>query len=467
MAAVLLTCTLLVIAWGVFAFGAVYPWAYTPLLIGCVVTGALQLWSRRGEPHPNRACAAGVAIVGLATLVQVVPIPSRTLAVVSPATDEFLREYDLAYSFSPENLSTHSLSINATATLRAIAFLGALSVLMLGTVRVASAYGPWPIVAGVISIGLLVALMGIVQQANFTGKIYGFWQPLFGKSPFGPFVNPNHFAGWMLMAVPLGLGSLSGLVADGMHDVKPGWRHRLLWFSSAEANTTVLVGASLLVMGLSLVLTLSRSGIAAFGAALVLAAIVVMRRQRRSVRGRVLFGYLLCLGLLSVGLTGVEAVVTHFAAVPGSQLGGRISVWRDTLAVARDFWLTGSGLNTFGTAMLLYQSHSPNEHYREAHNDYLQLTAEGGLLVGIPIVILIVLFVREVRRRFRDQKDDSRTYWIRVGAVTGLVAVACQDLVEFSLQLPGNAVLFCVLAAIAVHPCRLRASSRSTASTST
>jgi O-antigen ligase len=214
-------------------------------------------------------------------------------------------------------------------------------------------------------------------------------------------------------------------------------------------------------------LTLSRSGIAAFGAALVLAAIVVMRRQRRSVRGRVLFGYLLCLGLLSVGLTGVEAVVTHFAAVPGSQLGGRISVWRDTLAVARDFWLTGSGLNTFGTAMLLYQSHSPNEHYREAHNDYLQLTAEGGLLVGIPIVILIVLFVREVRRRFRDQKDDSRTYWIRVGAVTGLVAVACQDLVEFSLQLPGNAVLFCVLAAIAVHPCRLRASSRSTASTST
>jgi O-antigen ligase len=116
--------------------------------------------------------------------------------------------------------------------------------------------------------------------------------------------------------------------------------------------------------------------------------------------------------------------------------------------------------------MLLYQSHSPNEHYREAHNDYLQLAAEGGLLVGIPILILVALFVREVRRRFLDQADDARTYWTRVGAVTGLLAVACQDVVEFSLQLPGNAVLFCVLAAIAVHPCRLRAKSRSTPPTS-
>jgi O-antigen ligase len=270
----------------------------------------------------------------------------------------------------------------------------------------------------------------------------------------------------MLMALPLGLGCFCGLVTHGMRDIRTGWRNRLLWFSSVDANQTILVGGSLLVMGLSLVLTLSRSGIAAFGVALALTAGIVMSRQRGSARRRVMFAYLLCLGFLSIGLTGAEAVVNHFALVEGSHLGGRIPVWRDALLVVRDFWLTGSGLNTFGTAMLLYQSHSPNEHYREAHNDYLQLAAEGGLLVGIPILILVALFVREVRRRFLDQADDARTYWTRVGAVTGLLAVACQDVVEFSLQLPGNAVLFCVLAAIAVHPCRLRAKSRSTPPTS-
>jgi hypothetical protein len=35
--------------------------------------------------------------------------------------------------------------------------------------------------------------------------------------------------------------------------------------------------------------------------------------------------------------------------------------------------------------------------------------------------------------------------------VVGLVAVALQSLVEFSLQMPGNAVLFTVLAAVALH----------------
>jgi hypothetical protein len=42
-------------------------------------------------------------------------------------------------------------------------------------------------------------------------------------------------------------------------------------------------------------------------------------------------------------------------------------------------------------------------------------------------------------------------YWIRFGAATGLAAIAIQSAVEFSLQMPGNAVLFVVLCAIALH----------------
>jgi hypothetical protein len=59
--------------------------------------------------------------------------------------------------------------------------------------------------------------------------------------------------------------------------------------------------------------------------------------------------------------------------------------------------------------------------------------------------------VREVRRRFREGRDDRTGYWLRKGAVTGLVAIAFQEIVEFSLQMPGNAALFTVLAAMAVR----------------
>jgi O-antigen ligase len=90
-------------------------------------------------------------------------------------------------------------------------------------------------------------------------------------------------------------------------------------------------------------------------------------------------------------------------------------------------------------------------HFREAHNDYLQLAAEGGVLLGIPALAAVVLLVRAIRKRFRDDSDDRMTYWLRFGATTGLVAIALQSAVDFSLQMPGNAVLFVVLCAAALH----------------
>jgi hypothetical protein len=56
-----------------------------------------------------------------------------------------------------------------------------------------------------------------------------------------------------------------------------------------------------------------------------------------------------------------------------------------------------------------------------------------------------------VRKRIREGRDDRTGYWIRLGAVTGLVAIAFQEIVAFSLQMPGNAALFTVLCAIAAR----------------
>jgi O-antigen ligase len=84
-----------------------------------------------------------------------------------------------------------------------------------------------------------------------------------------------------------------------------------------------------------------------------------------------------------------------------------------------------------------------------AHNDYVQLLAEGGVLVSLPAALLLALFVREVRRRFREDTPDRLTYWTRVGAVTGLLAIGFQEVVDFSLHMPGVAALFAVTAAVA------------------
>ena len=132
-------------------------------------------------------------------------------------------------------------------------------------------------------------------------------------------------------------------------------------------------------------------------------------------------------------------------------VGGRLGAWRDTIRIISDFPLTGTGLNTYGMATFVYRASEVGQfHFRAAHNDYLQLAAEGGLLLGIPALLTIGIFVRIVRQRFREPTDEP-TYWLRVGAVTGIVAIGFQEIIDFSLQIPGNAVLFCVLAAIAMH----------------
>lgn len=286
----------------------------------------------------------------------------------------------------------------------------------------------------------------------WNGKVYGFWQPInAGARPFGPFINANHFAGWMLMATPLVLGYFAAQVTRGMVGVSPGWRNRVMWFSTPDARRTVLTGLGVLVMTFSLALTLSRSGIACLLLAIVMSAFNLLRYQGLTARQRWLSGYLVVVLVAAVAWAGIDDIASRFGAA-GLGLADRMGVWRDAWRIHQMFPGVGTGFNTFGTATVLYQTFKAGSlHFVEAHNDYLQILVEGGYLVAVPALILMVLVAWQIHARFREAKDDRTGYWIRLGAVTGIVAIAFQELVEFSLQIPGNAALFTVLCAIAVR----------------
>jgi O-antigen ligase len=157
---------------------------------------------------------------------------------------------------------------------------------------------------------------------------------------------------------------------------------------------------------------------------------------------------------VAVDWAGLDKVVARFDAADTAGLSGRIPIWRAATSMAADFWSTGSGLNTYGIATLFYPAVVPAHHLREAHNDYLQLAVEGGVLMGVPILIAIVGFVLAVRRRLAASSGSA--YWVRLGAVGGIVAVAVQSAVDFSLQMPGNAALFATLCGVALHEERYR-----------
>ena len=333
----------------------------------------------------------------------------------------------------------------------------------MGTAKLMSDAGARRLVQMLLITGVALALVGIIQRPLYAGKIYGFWTPLQtplqGGSPFGPFVNRNHFAGWMLLVLPLALGYLCASLARAMRGVKRELRDRLLWLSSPDANKLILAATGIVIMGLALVLTLSRSGIGALVLALAMTGWFALRRLQDRSRKILAIGYVVLLAVLTVGWVGIETVAARFSEAGWRQFDGRIGAWADAVATFQRHWLTGTGLNTYQVANLFYQEHNTESFTSAAHNDYLQLAAEGGLVLIVAIVSCVLLFVRDVRRRFAEDADSS-AYWLRAGAVTGLVAIAIQETVEFSLQIPGNAALFAVVCAIALHRSPHRAAAR-------
>lgn len=465
---VLVALTLAAITWGVLAFGAVYPWAYTPLAVLCGLTGVISLLVLlpRAETGP---LALSLTLVAAAIALQLLPVPVSTLQRISPATDRFFRSHDFAYARrqGPDEgadaapiagRSARALSISPRDTAVGLGIFVALAIFLFGTVRLLSTVGIAELVPRIVFVGVVVALFGIVQYALLGNseqtpiKIYGFWKPQFRAMSFGPFVNRNHFAGWMLMALPLALGSACAAAASAPEAVK-NWRDYFRWLSSPNAAGTVLGLGAAVVMALAIMLSESRSGMAGLGVGAALFGWMVLRRLK-STAARTVASIVFVVSLLAIGgWAGADMLARRFSSVGTdfSSVGGRRAAWADSVRIVNDFPLTGTGFNTFGTAMLQYQSAEGPLHFFEAHNDYLQLAAEGGLLVTLPIVVAIFLFVRNVRRRFEEAPHSGKTYWLRVACVIGLVSIALQSVVEFSLQMPGNAALFAVLAAAALH----------------
>ena len=452
--------TALLLAWGSLVFGAEYVWAYVPLLVFCVTIGGLGLVAPAPAGGGSTTVVAALALVFFAGALQVVPLPELVQRAVSPARSA----HDYAALYAAEtpaapamNLvadrTPRTLSIAPARTRLGLAFLAGLSIFFAGCVRALSVVRPSGVARALVVLGVVVALAGILQEAGGGLRAYGFWYPRKASQPSAPFINENHLAGWLVMALSLSAGYLCGAAARGRWPSPADWRGLVVRLASRDANEIVLVGFAVLVMALAILVTGSVSGLICLGAVSWCLAALALRRQPGRSRRVLVPAALALVPLAAAAWAGLGAVGDEAARTLSTAFrpDGRIGLWADTLRMVRDFPLAGTGLNTYGVGMLVYQTHGLDARAVEAHNDYLQLAAEGGLLLGLPIAAAVAVFVREVRRRFREGVDDSRTWWLRAGAVTGLGGLALQSLVDFSLQMPGNAVLFALLMAVAVH----------------
>jgi len=431
---------LLLIGWALVAFAGAYRWTTVPFCAGVALLLAIERPSiGRGSGRlvdwSLLACLAVVAA-------QMIPLSTAWQARLSPQALEVDRA--LRLSAAPPSLTPHAISLDVESTAWAVA-LGASYLGLFWCARaIFSRGGIRTTTRGVTWIGLALTTLVAVQRATAPTRLYWYWRPLTPKAqPYGPFVNRNSLATWLAMAVPLVVG-----YAMARYQSRPRSGGLAAKAASIDSTQIWLGGAAVLMTG-GLLGSLSRAGILG-GAAGLIAFLIVSRKRITNSRGN---------AWMIVGLAAMVATASVYANLGALAMRlqetteqgewGRPAIWRDTWRMTRDFWLTGVGAGAYQQGMLVYQQSSRLFFFNHAHNEYLQIIAEGGLLVGIPAAIAVIAAATLMFARLRA--EHGSIFWVRAGAISGMVAVAVQSIWDTSLRIPANGALFAVIAAIALH----------------
>lgn len=422
------------------------PWTIGPLL-GLTAVAALASPAATFA-FPRRTRSLDIALVALlvAIAMQVVPMPASLVSSISPHA----RDITAAVHLVPPGVTPPgwtSLTVNREATLFALATV-ALGVFSFWIARgVFSAGGGTRVFCRALAfLGALAATLAVIQKAVAPRMVLFLTTPeARSASPFGAFVNRNHFAAWLLMvAAPVAGYSIARLHT---HPSPRGrWRESIGQIMSSGVIFTAI--AVLIMIGI-LLITLSRSALAGLGCAAA-AGWWLGRARLRSERtsAPALLGWAAAIIIVVVLFVDVDGWATRLeqSLDTSSAQFSRLTIWRESIPIIQDFWLTGTGAGTYSNAMTLYQqthvwvgAMQSWAHFNNAHSFYVQVASEGGLLLALPALWIAIALIRLGARAIRA--DNGEMFWVRVGAAAGLLGLAVQSVWEVALVMPANAVL--------------------------
>jgi len=321
-----------------------------------------------------------------------------------------------------------------------------------------------------IILGFAVAVVGILNKLTFNGRILWFRESEYVLGAFGPFVNRNHFAGFMELLIPLPLAMILG--------------------RGVERDRWIVYGFMAATMGTALVLSASRGGIMAMLVQLLLLPMLAGREWRHrqllkewsssevgmlvsppaerllappvELRGarkpaevwRFILGSLALAGCIVVGVIwiGAEPVVSRLSLseqpTPTRPIVQQLrpATWKNTLKMIQAHPLIGVGLGAYPKVYPHYDDSTGYFLVEAAHNDYLQVLTDGGLIGGVLGLVFLILLAKLSRRALSSASHLERS--AALGSVLGCIGLLAHSFVDFNLQITSNALVFLILLAL-------------------
>lgn len=295
----------------------------------------------------------------------------------------------------------------------------------------------------IIAVALASALFGIVRQS--AQHAVGFGLPRIRPDQgYGQFINQNHFAFLMEMGFGLALGMLVG--------------------GGVRREKALIYLAALLPIWTALVLSNSRGALLAMLVQLVAAVLVfplavpaTNRPQLKAfaVARSLPVRILLLLALLIGGGIGTlwiggDRLATKLEQGEVGRIPAAVSrneIWQATWQMFKAHPIAGVGMGGYWIAVPAHHNASGTMDVQEAHNDYLELLASGGIIAAALAIWFFVVLCRRIRSTLRSPNRFRRAAGF--GATIGIIGVAVHSLFDFGLHMMANALIFMALVVIA------------------
>jgi len=286
----------------------------------------------------------------------------------------------------------------------------------------------------IISTALLLSIIGILKRFDLTP--FSWWlYPDVGRGPkyisvSGAYVNRNHLAGFLEMAIPM----------------------LIILFITRQRSIETKLGMIFLVILLltTQAFTMSRGGwISAINAILFIVAVLLLT-QKNYIHKKVVLTIGISVIIISLFILVSRPVVQRITTLtdqdPTDNITGRMRCWKGVILQIKDNPYLGTGPNTFAQAYPAYQIPGNAVLRRHAHNDYLHFTAETGILFTPILIFTLFSFFREGFQKIKSYSRQKRGFTL--GAMAAIFAILIHSFSDFNLNIPANALLFTILSAI-------------------
>ncbi|MGA1791762.1 MAG: O-antigen ligase family protein [bacterium] len=448
------------------AYGANHVWSYT--LMEIMTLCLVYLWllkynfqdSDSGhEKEPQLGIIKTpfnyflLGFIGIAFF-QLLPIPVSLIQLLFPATFRtYSKALDHLNGFRTVSLYSH---VTVVELLKWLTYAG-IFWLTLHWAEDKSRI-QW-IVATIVGVGFFQAVYGMLQYLSGHQHIWGYRKMWYTEYVTGTYINRNHLAGYLEMAIPLAFGLLIYLILHPRSERQTRPIHRirdiLIHFDRSDPyrSRRYFLVFVIVMMTLALLLSGSRGGIISLTIAFILMnGLLIFKRKVRSCA--VISLLISCLVLIYGIYIGMGSTVRRFESMENDAVS-RIRLFKASISVISEFPVLGTGLGTFEQAFRRAQSSELDRVVDHAHNDWIEMWVETG---GIGLILLICTAIW-CMIHFAGvwwKRHDSFSLGIGLGGMGGVLSLSLHGLTDFNMHIPANALTFAVVLAITLVVLHLR-----------